>query len=55
MKGQIVRWVDERGFGFINSNELDGDISMFICIREVQKSGYHRPRNRGPSRVLNRK
>ncbi|MCX8824014.1 cold-shock protein, partial [Vibrio parahaemolyticus] len=25
MKGIIVRWVDDRGFGFINSEELDGD------------------------------
>ncbi|WP_256936984.1 cold shock domain-containing protein, partial [Vibrio parahaemolyticus] len=41
MKGEIVRWVDERGFGFINSNELDGDI--FVHVSKFKK-GYRRPR-----------
>ncbi|HCE2301635.1 TPA: cold shock domain-containing protein, partial [Vibrio parahaemolyticus] len=30
MKGIIVRWVDDRGFGFINSEELDGDIFVHV-------------------------
>ncbi|MFH4799486.1 cold shock domain-containing protein [Vibrio alginolyticus] len=41
MKGEIVRWVDERGFGFINSNELGGDI--FVHVSKFKK-GYRRPR-----------
>ncbi|MBE4142050.1 cold shock domain-containing protein, partial [Vibrio parahaemolyticus] len=30
MKGKILRWVDERGFGFIKSDELDGDVFVHI-------------------------
>ncbi|WP_229773301.1 cold shock domain-containing protein [Vibrio parahaemolyticus] len=40
MKGIIVRWVDDRGFGFINSEELDGDI--FVHVSKFKK-GYRRP------------
>ncbi|MFV8413694.1 cold shock domain-containing protein [Vibrio owensii] len=40
MKGVIVHWVDERGFGFINSDEFDGDI--FVHISKF-KRGYRRP------------
>ncbi|MFW1641505.1 cold shock domain-containing protein [Vibrio parahaemolyticus] len=41
MKGKIVRWVDDRGFGFINSHELNGDI--FVHVSKFQK-GYRRPK-----------
>ncbi|AMG07134.1 cold shock domain-containing protein [Vibrio parahaemolyticus] len=40
MKGIVVRWVDDRGFGFINSEELDGDI--FVHVSKFKK-GYRRP------------
>ncbi|MEX3073757.1 cold shock domain-containing protein [Vibrio alginolyticus] len=40
MKGKIVRWVDERGFGFINAEELNGDI--FVHVSKFKK-GYRRP------------
>ncbi|SBS66912.1 cold shock domain-containing protein [Vibrio atlanticus] len=41
MNGKIVRWVDERGFGFINSDELKGDI--FVHISKLRK-GYRSPK-----------
>ncbi len=41
MNGKIVRWVDERGFGFINSDELKGDI--FVHISKFRK-GYRSPK-----------
>ena len=40
MNGKIVRWVDERGFGFINSDELEGDV--FVHISKFT-DGYRRP------------
>ncbi|GLT20179.1 cold-shock protein [Vibrio zhanjiangensis] len=40
MKGKIVRWVDERGFGFINTEELNGDI--FVHVSKFKK-GDRRP------------
>ncbi|GAD80626.1 cold shock domain-containing protein [Vibrio ezurae] len=40
MKGRIVRWVDDKGFGFIQSSETNGDI--FVHISKF-KSGYRRP------------
>ncbi|CDT96112.1 cold shock domain-containing protein [Vibrio parahaemolyticus] len=40
MKGKILRWVDERGFGFIKSDELDGDV--FVHISKFPQ-GYRRP------------
>lgn len=40
MKGKIVRWVDERGFGFINTEELNGDV--FVHVSKFKK-GYRRP------------
>jgi len=40
MKGEIVRWVDDRGFGFINSDAYPGDI--FVHVSKFQK-GYRRP------------
>ncbi|WP_167494102.1 cold shock domain-containing protein, partial [Vibrio gallaecicus] len=30
MKGKIVRWVDDRGFGFIKSDNLNGDIFVHV-------------------------
>ena len=41
MKGEIVRWVDERGFGFINSDAYPGDI--FVHVSKFKK-GYRRPK-----------
>ncbi|TFH89136.1 cold shock domain-containing protein, partial [Vibrio ouci] len=39
MKGKIVRWIDERGFGFINSDDYQGDV--FVHISKFTK-GYRR-------------
>ncbi|MHA2764439.1 cold shock domain-containing protein [Vibrio harveyi] len=41
MEGEIVRWVDERGFGFINSDAYPGDI--FVHVSKFKK-GYRRPK-----------
>ncbi|WP_139684973.1 cold shock domain-containing protein [Vibrio tasmaniensis] len=41
MNGKIVRWVDDRGFGFINSDELKGDV--FVHISKFRK-GYRSPK-----------
>ena len=41
MKGTIVRWIDDRGFGFINSDEHQGDI--FVHISKFKK-GFRRPK-----------
>ncbi|EEX92071.1 hypothetical protein VIOR3934_02727 [Vibrio orientalis CIP 102891 = ATCC 33934] len=41
MKGEIVRWVDDRGFGFINSDAYPGDI--FVHVSKFKK-GYRRPK-----------
>ncbi|MDR9830894.1 cold shock domain-containing protein [Vibrio sp. FNV 38] len=40
MKGRIVRWIDDRGFGFINTEEHRGDI--FAHISKFKK-GYRQP------------
>ncbi|EKO4004371.1 cold shock domain-containing protein [Vibrio fluvialis] len=40
MKGKIVRWVDDRGFGFINTPDIKGDI--FVHVSKFRK-GYRRP------------
>ncbi|PML53113.1 cold shock domain-containing protein [Vibrio breoganii] len=40
MKGKIVRWVDKKGFGFIQSSDTNGDV--FAHISQFQ-SGYRRP------------
>ena len=40
MKGKIVRWVDDRGFGFIKTDKLDGDI--FVHASKFKK-GFRRP------------
>ena len=40
MKGTIVRWRDDRGFGFIHSDEYQGDI--FVHISEFEP-GVKRP------------
>ena len=40
MKGSIVRWVDDRGFGFIASDEVKGDV--FAHISKFER-GYRRP------------
>ncbi|MEZ9661791.1 MULTISPECIES: cold shock domain-containing protein [unclassified Vibrio] len=40
MNGKIVRWVDEKGFGFINSDELEGDV--FVHISKFT-DGYRHP------------
>jgi len=42
MQGKIVRWNDDRGFGFISTNGTKGDI--FAHISQFKK-GYRRPRN----------
>ena len=41
IKGKLVRWNDERGFGFIQSDELDKD--LFIHISAL-KSMPRKPR-----------
>ncbi|PSV99582.1 cold shock domain-containing protein [Photobacterium lipolyticum] len=41
MEGEIVRWNDERGFGFISSHGMKGDI--FAHVSKFQK-GYRRPK-----------
>ncbi|WP_158966111.1 cold shock domain-containing protein [Paraglaciecola sp. L3A3] len=41
MQGNIVRWNDDRGFGFISSKELKGDV--FAHISQFKK-GYRRPK-----------
>jgi cold shock CspA family protein len=41
MKGSIIRWVDDRGFGFISSDDYQGDI--FVHISKF-KQGFRRPR-----------
>ncbi len=41
MKGSIVRWVDDRGFGFIKCSDHQGDI--FVHISKFEK-GYRRPK-----------
>jgi len=35
MKGKLIRWNEDRGFGFIKSNDIDYDI--FIHISELKK------------------
>jgi cold shock CspA family protein len=35
MKGKLIRWNEDRGFGFIKSNDIDDDI--FIHISELKK------------------
>ncbi|MUK61504.1 cold-shock protein [Aliivibrio fischeri] len=40
MKGKIIKWVDDRGFGFIQSDNGSGDI--FAHISQFKK-GYRRP------------
>ncbi len=40
MKGEIVRWIDDRGFGFINSDDYQDDV--FVHISKFKK-GYRRP------------
>ena len=35
MKGKLIRWNEERGFGFIESNDINNDI--FIHISELKK------------------
>ncbi|CAH6939079.1 Cold-shock protein [Vibrio chagasii] len=40
MKGKIVRWNDDRGFGFINPDDYQGDV--FVHISKFKK-GYRRP------------
>jgi len=34
MKGKLIRWKDDRGFGFIKSSDINGDI--FIHISELE-------------------
>ena len=41
MQGSIVRWDDDRGFGFISSKEIKGDV--FAHISQFKK-GYRRPK-----------
>jgi len=41
MEGKIVRWNDERGFGFITSHGIKGDV--FAHVSKFQK-GYRRPK-----------
>lgn len=41
MQGRIVRWNDDRGFGFISSKDCDGDV--FAHISQFKK-GYRRPK-----------
>ena len=41
MQGSIVRWNDDRGFGFISSKQINGD--MFAHISQFKK-GYRRPK-----------
>lgn len=40
MKGKIIRWIDERGFGFIHSPEYVGDI--FVHVSEFRQ-GFRSP------------
>ena len=40
MKGEIVRWNDDRGFGFIKSADYQGDV--FVHVSKFKK-GYRRP------------
>jgi len=42
MQGKIVRWNDERGFGFISLNDSKSDV--FAHISQFKK-GYRRPSN----------
>lgn len=41
MQGKIVRWNDDRGFGFISSKDAKGDV--FAHISQFKK-GYRRPK-----------
>ncbi|MBU3021292.1 cold shock domain-containing protein [Aestuariibacter sp. A3R04] len=41
MQGRIVRWNDNRGFGFISAKDAKGDV--FVHISQFKK-GYRRPR-----------
>jgi len=41
MQGKIVRWNDDRGFGFITSKDSNGDV--FAHISQFKK-GYRRPK-----------
>ena len=41
MQGRIIRWNDDRGFGFISSKDCDGDV--FAHISQFKK-GYRRPK-----------
>lgn len=41
MQGSIVRWNDDRGFGFISSKEVEGDV--FAHISQFKK-GFRRPK-----------
>lgn len=41
MQGSVVRWNDDRGFGFISSEEINGDV--FAHISQFKK-GYRRPK-----------
>jgi cold shock CspA family protein len=42
MQGRIVRWNDDRGFGFISSVKSNGDV--FAHISQFKK-GYRRPKS----------
>ncbi|EMK3344960.1 cold shock domain-containing protein [Vibrio sp. YT-17] len=41
MKGNVTKWFDEKGFGFISSSNFKGDI--FVHISNFKK-GYRRPK-----------
>jgi cold shock CspA family protein len=41
MQGSIVRWNDDRGFGFISSKDIKGDV--FAHTSQFKK-GYRRPK-----------
>jgi len=41
MQGKIVRWNDDRGFGFISAQDVKGDV--FAHISQFKK-GYRRPK-----------
>ena len=43
MEGQVVRWIDNKGFGFIRGNDPDNDNEVFAHISQFKK-GYRRPR-----------
>lgn len=43
VRGELVRWFDDRGFGFLKRDDGDGK-DVFVGARDLRVSGIHDPR-----------